>query len=82
LKDDNLGQKDWVVNGSMLKEWVDKGETPSSFVNYRFAPPDTNFPREDGPDKLFTGGGSSYKVYFRIIPKRVQVTWAGTECVG
>jgi hypothetical protein len=79
LKDDKLGEKDWIVNGSMLKDWVDQGLTESAFVNYRFAPPETNFPREDGPDKLFSGGGSSYKVYLRIIPKKVIIIWDGTQ---
>jgi hypothetical protein len=80
LKDDKMGEKDWIVDAQTLRDWVDQEAVASSFVQYapKELPPhiQTNFPRDgiyDG-DKLFAAGGGSYKVYLRIIPKKIIVT--------
>lgn len=83
LKDDKIAEKDWIIDGEMLKQWVDNSETGSSFVNYGSELPasvETNYPREEifGMDKLFSGGGGSYKVYLRVIPKKVVVAYGGS----
>jgi hypothetical protein len=75
LKDDIIDEKNWVIDGETLKGWVQTGFTDQSFIDYRNEIPpsfQSNFPRDDpfGGDKLFAGGGGSYKVYLRVIPKK------------
>jgi hypothetical protein len=79
LKDDKIGENTWLLEASMLKEWVDTGFTANSDIVY---PPEelpphigTNFPRKEilDPTWLFSGGGGTYKIYLRLIPHKDTV---------
>ena len=81
LKDDKIDEKLWRIPAITLRDWVDKGTLATSGVEY---PPDelpshidTNFPFENVFDRtwLFSGGGGSYKVYLRVIPKKVTTVF-------
>ncbi|MES5957149.1 hypothetical protein QCI42_27935 [Bacillus fungorum] len=70
--DDKIDEKTWLIDGSMLREWVDKGLTETSGIDHpelTNSNVNTNFPRDNGPSYLFSGGGGSYKIYLRVIPK-------------
>lgn len=78
LKDDKIDEKQWQIPASVLRGWVDNGTYQTSGVEY---PPselpshiDTNYPFENIFDRtwLFSGGGGSYKVYLRVIPRKVM----------
>jgi hypothetical protein len=81
LKDDKMGEKDWIIPAETMRKWVDEGLTDDSFFKgpaYQLPESvDWNFPFTDGPERLFSHGGGSYKVYLRIIPKKVIVTSDG-----
>lgn len=77
LSDDKIDEKTWLIDGNMLKEWVDQVLTATSGLNNPELPPDvaTNFPRDNDASHLFSGGGGSYKIYLRIVPKKVTVEY-------
>jgi hypothetical protein len=85
LKDDKIGnEKTWRLPGTMLKEWVDTGFTKDSDVQSADVPSHIkfNFPRENlsDPAWLFEGGGGSYKVFLRVIPKKIgPIIYDGTQ---
>ncbi|AXK21481.1 hypothetical protein [Bacillus sp. COPE52] len=74
FKDDIVDEKEWVIDGTMLKQWVDEGLTATSGVNHPDLPSnvETNFPRDNEMTRLFSGGGGSYKVYLRVIPWKIS----------
>lgn len=84
LKDDKIDEKTWLINGTMLKDWVDNSFTQHSDIQYPGMPASikTNFPRDDifNNTWLFSGKGGSYKIYLRVIPHLDCVIFEGNTC--
>jgi len=77
LKDDKIDEKNVLISAAMLKDWYDNGKTVTSDIPNQDLPSHIrfNFPRNfEDPYWVFSGGGGSYKVYLRVIPKQITTT--------
>ena len=82
LSDDLIDEKLWRIPARKMVDWVQQNTLATSDVQYPSselpAHIRTNFPYEDlfARERLFSGGGGSYKVYLRIMPYENRQVWS------